>query len=66
MLNLESEKKRLAELEILYVAQIGVFGDQQTLGQIIELKRIVALLEDVTPPRTPDINDPIEPEQENA
>lgn len=44
MLNLENEKKRLAELETEYERKKNEYGGQMILGQVIELRRIVALL----------------------
>lgn len=45
MLKLEDEKKRLAEFEIEYERKKDVYGGQMILGQVIELKRIVSVLE---------------------
>lgn len=46
MLNLEDEKKRLAELEAEYECKKNEYGGQMILGQVIELRRIIYLLED--------------------
>ena len=53
MLNLENEKKRLAELEAEYERKKNVYGDQLILGRVIELRRIVALLEKEAKPGLP-------------
>lgn len=45
MLKLEDEKKRLAEFEAEYERKKDVYGGQIILGQVVELRRIVALLE---------------------
>lgn len=45
MLKLEDEKKRLAEFEDEYERKKDVYGGQMILGQVLELRRIVAVLE---------------------
>lgn len=45
MINLANEKKRLAEFEVEYERKKNEYGGQMILGQVIELRRIVALLE---------------------
>lgn len=45
MLNLKDEKKRLSELEAEHERKKNEYGGQIVLGQVIELRRIVALLE---------------------
>lgn len=44
-LKLADEKKRLAEFEAEYERKKNEYGGQMILGQVIELRRIVALLE---------------------
>lgn len=45
MLKLEDEKKRLAEFEAEYERKKDVYGGQMILGQVVELRRIVSVLE---------------------
>lgn len=44
-MKLENEKQRLTELEAEYERKKNEYGGQMILGQVIELRRIVALLE---------------------
>lgn len=45
MLKLKDEKKRLAEFEAEYERKKDVYGGQMILGQVVELRRIVSVLE---------------------
>lgn len=45
MIKLADEKKRLTELEAEYERKKNEYGGQIILGQVLELRRIVAILE---------------------
>lgn len=53
MFNLKDEKKRLVEYEAEYERKKDVYGGQIILGQVVELRRIVALLEKKDKPVLP-------------
>ena len=52
-MKIEDEKKRLAELEAEYERKKDIYGGQIILGQVVELRRIVALLEKEAKPDPP-------------